>query len=137
MNKESLKYYQKMIKVLDVLNICVDLNLEEMKDNEIQEFNNLIIAFVDNKPVANLKNDLSIITKIKISNFLEIVSTPEAKAKGLDIADYMISQLSNKQQVKIKVETQVHSRFTPGLQSMIDKNKSLEILIEKLQLVEV
>lgn len=68
LQEESLKYYQKMIKVLDVLNICVDLNLEEMKDNEIQEFNNLIIAFVDNKPVANLKNDLSIITKIKISN---------------------------------------------------------------------
>ena len=75
--------------------------------------------------------------KIKISNFLETVSTPEAKAKGLDVADYMINHLTNKQHVKIKVETQVQSRFTPELQSMIEKNEYLEILINKLDLVEL
>jgi len=75
--------------------------------------------------------------RIKVSTHLEGIATPEAKAKGLDVADYMINQLTNKQHVKIKVETQVQSRYTPELQSMIEKNKSLEILIEKLQLIEV
>ena len=75
--------------------------------------------------------------KIKISNFLETVSTPEAKAKGLDIADYMISQLKDKQHKIITVAPHEQSRYTPELQSMINKNKSLEILIKKLQLVEV
>ena len=118
-------------------------NINGLSVDKCQVLNNRkVILFPDlgaynkwNEKVSLLRKECN--CKIKISNFLEIVSTPEAKAKGLDIADYMISQLSNKQQVKIKVETQVHSRFTPGLQSMIEKNKSLEILIEKLQLVEV
>ena len=53
------------------------------------------------------------------------------------MADYMIYQLSNKQHVKIKVETQVQSRYTPQLQTMIDKYKSLKILIDKLELIEM
>lgn len=74
---------------------------------------------------------------ITVSTLLEDIATPEAKAQGLDVADYIINQLTNKQHVIIKVETQVQSRFTPELQSMIEANKSLEILIKKLQLVEV
>lgn len=88
-----------------------------------------------NEKLLLIKNQCS--CEIKVSTLLEDIATPQAKAKGLDVADYMINQLSNKQNVKIKVETQVQSRFTPELQSMIDKNKSLEILINKLHLEEL
>ena len=34
---------------------------------------------------------------ISVSTLLEDIATPEAKAQGLDVADYMIYQLKNKQ----------------------------------------
>lgn len=74
---------------------------------------------------------------ISVSTLLEDIATPEAKAQGLDVADYMIYQLNNKHHEIITDNTQVQSRFTPELQSMIEKNKSLEILINKLQLEEL
>jgi hypothetical protein len=118
-------------------------NINGLSVEKCQVFNGRkVILFPDlgaynkwNEKVSLIRKECN--CKIKISNFLETVSTPEAKAKGLDVADYMINQLTNKQHVKIKVESQVQSRYTPELQSMINKNKSLEILIEKLQLVEV
>ncbi len=79
--------------------------------------------------------------KITISTLLEDIATPEAKSHGFDVADYMIYQLktslSTGRGVGGEVTTQVQNHYTPELQSMIEKSKSLEILIKKLQLVEV
>jgi len=74
---------------------------------------------------------------ISVSTLLEDIATPEAKVQGLDVADYMIYQLKNKYYETFTDTTQVKCRHTPELQSMIESNKSLEILIEKLQLVEI
>lgn len=76
---------------------------------------------------------------ISVSTLLEDISTPEAKAKGLDVADFMINQLQQK--IKLQSEPKlvpiVQSRFTPELRSMIDKKKALLFLINGLQLEEV
>lgn len=78
---------------------------------------------------------------ISVSTLLEDIASPEAKAQGLDIADYMINQLkthlSTGRGVGGGVIQQVQNRYTPELQSMIEKNKSLEILINKLNLEEL
>lgn len=88
-----------------------------------------------NEKANIIKNECN--CNVKVSDLLERISTPEAKAKGLDVADFMIAQLKNKQSKILQPLTpKVQSRFTPELQSMIDKNKSLEFLINKLQLVE-
>lgn len=83
---------------------------------------------------------------ISVSTLLEDISTPEAKAKGLDIADYMINQLTNKPIIQIPeskpIETKtiqsppVQSRFTPELETMIETNPLLLTLINKLDLIE-
>lgn len=90
---------------------------------------------------------------ISVSTLLEDIATPEAKAQGLDVADYMINQLKsplaqNTHEVKflsphgestrreIEVTTQVQSPYTPELQSMIETNPTLLTLIMKLDLVE-
>lgn len=70
--------------------------------------------------------------EIKVSTILEDIATEEQRAKGLDIADYMIEELKTKTS-----EKQIQSPFTPEFQAMIEKNKSLEILIDKLKLQEV
>ncbi len=74
---------------------------------------------------------------ISVSTLLEDIATAEAKAQGLDVADYVIYQLKNKHNEIIADNTQVQSPYTPELQSMISRNKSLKLLIDKLELVEI
>lgn len=74
---------------------------------------------------------------ISVSTLLENIATPEAKTKGLDVADYMIYQLKNKHYEKNADTTQVQNHNTPELQSMIETNSSLLTLINKLNLLEI
>ena len=78
---------------------------------------------------------------INISTLLEDIATPEAKANGFDIADYIIAELksplSSRRGVGGEVFPEIQSFFSPTLQSMIDKNKALFLLINGLQLEEV
>jgi len=70
--------------------------------------------------------------KIKVSTIPEGIATPEQRAKALDIADYMIEKWKTKTS-----EKQIQSPFTPELQSMIEKNKSLLVLLNNLALEEL
>jgi len=72
------------------------------------------------------------VCKISISTLLENESTDIDRANGLDIADFIISELKSK-----KTIPEIQSFFNPTLQSMIDKNKALLVLISDLQLEEV
>lgn len=74
---------------------------------------------------------------IKISDLLEKEATPKAKALGLDVADFMINQLKNKKSETQSEILKIQSRFTPELQSIIETNPALLVLIDKLELVEV
>jgi ketopantoate reductase len=53
------------------------------------------------------------------------------RANGLDIADFIISKLKSK-----KNTLEIQSYFSPTLQSMIEKNKALLVLINGLELKE-
>jgi len=63
---------------------------------------------------------------------LEDESTDTDRANGLDIADFVIAELKSK-----KTTPEIQSFFSPILQSMIDKNNVLLVLINGLQLDEV
>ena len=90
----------------------------------------------------------SIKIDISVSTLLEDIATPEAKAKGLDVADFMISHLRNNRSIS---STEIAEpdpepepinpptappHFTPGLEAMIDRNPAVLTLIEKLDLIE-
>jgi hypothetical protein len=70
--------------------------------------------------------------KISISTLLEDESTDTDRTNGLDIADFIVSELKSK-----KTTLEIQSFFGPTLQSMIDKNKALLTLINGLLLEEV
>lgn len=74
---------------------------------------------------------------ISISNLLENIATPEAKENGLDVADFIIYQLKGKRLETYRVIPQTPDHYSPKLQCMINKNNSLKILVEKLDLQEV
>ena len=74
--------------------------------------------------------------RVRCSTLLEDISTPEAKSKGLDVADFMINQLKSKPKIKSVETAPVQSRFTPELEQMIETNPALLILINKLELSE-
>jgi len=54
------------------------------------------------------------------------------RANGLDIADFIIAELKSN-----KTTLEIQCFFCPTLQSMIDKNRALLVLINGLQLEEV
>jgi len=70
--------------------------------------------------------------KVTVSTLLEDEATDTDRANGLDIADYIISGLKSK-----KTIPEIQSFVSPTLQSMIEKNKALLVLINGLQLEEV
>ena len=72
--------------------------------------------------------------KISVSTLLEHIATPEAKANGLDVADFMIEQLSK---TKAEPMLEIQSHFSPTLQSMLEINPALFILIDRLNLEEI
>jgi hypothetical protein len=72
------------------------------------------------------------ICKISISTLLEDEATDTDRANGLDIADFIIAELKLK-----KTLPKIQSFFSPALQSMIEKNKALLILIDELNLKEI
>jgi len=70
--------------------------------------------------------------KITISTLLEDEATDTDRGNGLDIADYIITEYKSK---KIIINLQCY--FSPTLQSMIYKNKSILILLNNLALEEI
>jgi len=72
------------------------------------------------------------VCKISISTLLEDEATETDRANGLDIADFIISELKSN-----KTIPEIQSFFSPALQSMIEKNKALLTLINGLALEEI
>lgn len=70
--------------------------------------------------------------EIKLSSILEDRATETQRSEGLDIADYIIEELKTKTKTEI-----IKSRFSKELQSMIEVNPALLILIDRLELEEV
>ena len=71
---------------------------------------------------------------ITVSSLLEDIATPEAKADGLDLADYLIEQLRKRNYEPLQA---IQSHFTPELQSLIQENPALFLLIGSLELEEI
>ena len=79
--------------------------------------------------------------KVTISTLLEDEATNSYRANGLDIADYIISELKfplySRRGVRGEVIPERQSYFSPALQYMIERNKALLVLINGLDLKEV
>lgn len=67
--------------------------------------------------------------KVTISTLLENEASNTDRANGLDKADFIISELCLSKSV-----SEIQSYFSPDLQSMIEKNKTLSVLIVGLEL---
>lgn len=74
----------------------------------------------------------SVKCEIKVSTILEDIATETQRSEGLDIADYIIEELRAKTKTEI-----IKSRFSKELQSMIEENPALLILIDRLELEEL
>mgnify|MGYP006925657714 FL=1 len=70
--------------------------------------------------------------RCSISTLLEDEATDNDRANGLDIADFIIAEFKSKKNTQ-----EIQSFFSPTLQSMIEKNKAVLVLINGLQLEEV
>lgn len=69
---------------------------------------------------------------VRCSTILEDIATETQRSEGLDIADYIIEELK----AKTKID-EIQSRFSQKLQSMIEENPALLLLIDRLKLEEI
>ena len=89
---------------------------------------------------------ISIEVDISVSTMLEDIATPEAKAQGLDLADFLINQLKNSNlndtsetpepDPEPAIPPPAPTRFSPQLEAMIEANPAVLTLIDKLDLIE-
>lgn len=105
-----------------------------LKDRTVILYPDLNVFEKWNEKASLIKNECS--CEITVSTLLEEIATPEAKANGLDVADFMINQLTSKPKIKPIEAAPVQTRFTPELEQMIETNPALLILINKLKLIE-
>ena len=97
-----------------------------------------------NEIAARIRNSIEV--DISVSTLLEEIATPEAKAQGLDLADFLINQLKNNNSNSTPetpepdpepiIPPPAPARFTPELEAMIEANSAVLTLIDKLDLVE-
>ena len=122
----------QVLKRRDVM-LYPDLGAFEKWDEKAQMLNSLSLSqFGEGSGVK---------FKISISSLLEDEATFIDRANGLDIADFIITELkfsiSSKSGGSGKVFPEVQSYFSPTLQALIQKNKTLNILISRLNLIEI
>ena len=103
-----------------------DLNVFEKWSEKAQMLNSLFPSPFGEGPGV----------RCSVSTLLEDIATPEAKANGLDVADFMINQLTSKPKIKPIEVAPVQNRFTPELKQIIETNPALLLLINKLELIE-
>lgn len=65
---KRLQYVRKIVQMLDMLGCKKDLDIKTLKDQDWKNIDYLITAFVDKKPVENLKEDLPGILTVPIGN---------------------------------------------------------------------
>ena len=66
--KENLSLLEKYCQVLDALNVKKDLELSDCGDEDFRNLLRLYKCIIEEKTVGNLKADLPIVNRIKISN---------------------------------------------------------------------
>lgn len=66
--KKRLLYIQRIVKLLDVLNIEEDINLDKLTNINLRDIDILVKAFVDKESIINLKYDEPTIIRIEIAN---------------------------------------------------------------------
>ena len=66
MEKEHLKYAQKIVSVLDLLGCHEDIDINDMETEDWRNLNRLIDAFVDHTPVSGLNENLPSVCYMKV-----------------------------------------------------------------------
>lgn len=74
-----LLYIKKMVQLLDLFGCRKDLSIKSLKDKDWKNINTLLTAFIDKKPVTNLKDDLPPILSVDVENLKFVVYLQKVK----------------------------------------------------------
>lgn len=77
--KEELDFWIKTKQVFDILNVKKDLDISKLEAKDFRELHNLIVAFIEKKPVKGLRKDLPPVTKIKIQDITLALTFKQSK----------------------------------------------------------
>jgi hypothetical protein len=91
-----LSYAKKVVTVLDLLNCNKDIDFSKLSNEDFRNLNRLITAFVDKKPVSNLKAGLPPVIKLSVGELsfaLYMKPVPESDTT-YEILDFFKMEMS-------------------------------------------
>ncbi len=83
-----LEDYEKLEKVLVLLNVKKDLQLDNCSKNDLWKLNALITAFADEKPISDMKQDLPLLVNAEIQNLKLVLLCPKNDDGSRNLWDY-------------------------------------------------
>lgn len=88
--RKNLEIAQKIVQVLDILGCKKDIQIDKISKNDWRNINYLITAFIDKESVANLKNDLPLVSKYNVAGlcFILCFFKDEEKEGTYNIVDF-------------------------------------------------
>ena len=112
--KQQLNFLINFQRVLNMLNVQKDVDLTKLNEKDIREVNNLITAFIEQKPVSNLNPNLCKLIKIQIQDI--VLALVYEKVDG-EPGTYMIYDFSRYElrlsyQIKGQSKTHITSQYS-------------------------
>lgn len=80
--RENLSFAKDVVKVLDMLGCIDDIDINDMNYEDWRNLKNLIIAFLEKKPVKGLSEDLSPVSSIKVGKLKFAIYLKKCEEKG-------------------------------------------------------
>lgn len=122
--KNFVQQGKKIIKVLDILNIAKDFNLDILTEQEHIDIVNLIVAFINEKPVPHLNKNIPTIYRINIQNIrvMLIFQQIDSDSGVYQIQDFFKSNLSVVYSLPDSDEKHITSSF-----SIMEKDDFLRV----------
>lgn len=136
--KKRLEYVNRIIDVLDLLRCDDDLIISTLSGEDWRNLDRLIEAFIDKKPVQNLKPDIPPVCCMKVSNLRFVLHFKKCEeAGGYEIYDFFKSELSVVYEKETNVRLPISQFFILHADDLLTlSNIDYDVLLPSFQSVE-
>lgn len=92
--QKRLAFYNKIIQMLDVLNVEDDINIDELTDDNKRNIETLVKAFVDKKDITNITAETPSVLDLQINNILLKLIITKKDNGAYDIQNFFETEVA-------------------------------------------
>ncbi|MCL2561587.1 MAG: DUF4365 domain-containing protein [Rikenellaceae bacterium] len=91
--QKRLTFYNKIIQMLDILNVEDDINIDELTDDNKRNIETLVRAFIDKKDITNITAETPSVLDLKINNILLKLIVNKKENGAYEIQNFFESEV--------------------------------------------